>query len=176
MVCASFCRVRAIVATHFAASKPGPSGLAWGCGHQRDVPAARRVLAVGRAVERAQREIERLVERLQVVQDDSLSQRPRADVDGADVQGLHAGPGGYRPGDDLPAAGPRYSLQLRPLPGAESGEPRNPGLQIPRRHVPADEGALPLGGRAGKTGKLRKGLGGTDGTFWDTRPQQPVGD
>jgi hypothetical protein len=95
----------AIVPIHFAASKPGPSGLAGRCGHQRDVPATRRVLAVGRAVERAQREIERLVERLQVVQDDSLSQRPRAYVDGADVQGLHAGPGGYRPGDDLPAAG-----------------------------------------------------------------------
>ena len=63
-----------------------------------------REQAVGRAVERAQREIERLVELLQVVQDDSLSQRPWADVDGADVQGLHAGPGGYRPGDDLPAA------------------------------------------------------------------------
>src|SRR5207245_8363985 len=129
----------------------------------RDVPAARRVLAVGRAVERAQREIERLVERLQVVQDDPLSQRPWADVDGADVQGLHAGPGGYRPGDDLPTAGTRYPLQLRPLPGAEGSEPRNPGLQVLGADGPAYEGALPLGGRTGEAGELLVGLGGADG-------------
>jgi hypothetical protein len=67
-------------------------------------------------------------------------------------------------------------LQLRPLPGAEGGEPRQPGLQVPRGDGPAHEGALALGGRAGKAGELLKGPGGADGPFRDPLPQQPVGD
>ena len=41
-----------------------------------------------------------------------------------------------------------------------------------RRH----EGALALGGRTGKAGKLLEGLGGADGPFRNSLPEQPVGD
>src|SRR5689334_14396306 len=66
---------------------------------------ARRVRLVGRAGERAQREVERLVEGgLEVVQDDALAQGPGTYVDRADVEGLHRRPGDHRTGDDLLAA------------------------------------------------------------------------
>jgi hypothetical protein len=38
------------------------------------------------------------------------------------------------------------------------------------------ERTFPLGGRAGKAGKLLEGLGGANGPFRDPLPEQPVGD